>query len=283
MSGFSSMTQKLESAFPTVMTFIPRANAESLAFLLASSMLGRFLVGLMRCVADYPTLNTKKDDTEDQKVQTFSERLFMEALGVPANFLFIALGQDLGFKMAEKLHPQSHPGIFLQRNPHFNTSDFQKAFFYTFHPKQPLETLSNLSPEAIQHGVQTLQNPLHKNLFHGAKQHRFWEALHHLNPTLQLSQADMGQLARFFRSNNLKTNAYPILTGIVASTLFSGFLWQWLNDGLLRKKIEPRLVKVTRPRIFKHAKILNKQENVVIPTRYEQTTLYSRVRGTLHV
>jgi hypothetical protein len=269
VSGFSAFTQRCADAFPTVATFIPKANRESLTFLLASSMLGRFLVGAMRCVADYPTLNTKKDDSDDQKVQTFSERLFMEGLGVPAGFLFIALGQDAGFKLAEKLHPQSHPNAFLQNNTVLNTLDIKKAFIYTFNQKMSKKDLEALHPKDVQERLNAIKNPLHKNLFEAGKQHRFVEALEHLNPDIKLPPAQWKSLETFFRSNNLKTNSYAMLGGLVFSTLFSGIVWQWLNDGLLRKKIEPPLVKVAKPIIFKnktHAEL--KTDTPVLPSSY---------------
>lgn len=253
MSGFSSLKQRFAEAFPTVVTFIPKANRNSLTFLLASSMLGRFLVGVMRCIADYPTLNTKKEETNDQKVQTFSERLFMEGLGVPAGFLFIALGQDAGFKLAEKWHPQSHPHAFLKANPHLNTPDLQKAFLYTFNQTLSLADLKSLAPEALTPQLQHIKNPLHKNLFECGKQHRFVEALEHLNPNITLPKTHWDSIQTFFRSNNLKTNSYAMLGGLICATLFSGVVWQWLNDGLLRKKIEPPFVKATEPIIFKEA------------------------------
>ena len=251
MSGFSDFTKQCAEAFPTVATFIPKANLESLTFLLASSMLGRFLVGAIRCVADYPTLNTKPNETDDQKVQTFSERLFMEGLGVPAGFVFIALGQDLGFKLAQKLHPQSHPQELLQKNKTLQIADIQKAFVYTFNRQHSLQELQAMSPQDVTRLLKEIKNPLHKNLFENAKQHRFVEALEGLNPAIKLSEADWKNLEGFFRSNNLKTNSYSMLGGLVFSTLFSGVVWQWLNDGFLRKKIEPPLVKVTKPVIFK--------------------------------
>ncbi|MFN7310646.1 MAG: hypothetical protein ACK5T0_04670 [Vampirovibrionales bacterium] len=52
MSGFSAFTKQCADALPTVATFIPKANRDSLTFLLASSMLGRVFVGAHRCVAD---------------------------------------------------------------------------------------------------------------------------------------------------------------------------------------------------------------------------------------
>jgi hypothetical protein len=252
VSGFSTLKQRCADALPTVVTFIPKANRDSLTFLLASSMLGRFLVGAMRCVADYPTLNTKEGDSNDQKVQTFSERLFMEGLGVPAGFLFIALGQDAGFKIAQKLHPQSHPKAFLEAHHALNTPDIQKAFLYTFNQKMSLKELQGLPSEEAQRRLNTLKNPLHKNLFEAGKQHRFVQALEHLNPDIKLPSAQWKSLETFFRSNNLKTNSYAMLGGLVFSTLFSGIAWQWLNDGLLRKKIEPPLVKIATPLMFQN-------------------------------
>ncbi len=269
MSGFSAFTQRCADAFPTVATFIPKANRDSLTFLLASSMLGRFLVGAMRCVADYPTLNTKEDDSDDQKVQTFSERLFMEGLGVPAGFLFIALGQDMGFKVAEKLHPQSHPNALLEKHTGLKQLDIQKAFVYTFNQKMSTKALEAMTSEEAKRQLAAIKNPLHKNLFEAGKQHRFVQALEHLNPAIKLPSEQWKHIETFFRSNNLKTNSYAMVGGLIFSTLFSGIAWQWLNDGLLRKKIEPPLVKIAKPLIFKNKeKAELKTETSVLQANY---------------
>lgn len=269
MSGFSAFTKQCADALPTVATFIPKANRDSLTFLLASSMLGRFLVGAMRCVADYPTLNTKEKDSDDEKVQTFSERLFMEGLGVPAGFLFIALGQDAGFKTAQKLHPQSHPKAFLEKHKGLNTLDIQKAFIFTFNQKMTVKDLEDLTPKDAQERLNAIKNPLHKNLFEAGKQHRFVKALEHLNRDIKLPSDQWKSLETFFRSNNLKTNSYAMLGGLVSSTIFSGIVWQWLNDGLLRKKIEPPLVKIVKPIIFKNkTNVVLNADAPVLPSSY---------------
>ena len=276
MSGFSAFTKRCTDAFPTVATFIPKANRDSLTFLLASSMLGRFLVGAMRCVADYPTRNTKKDESDDQKVQTFSERLFMEGLGVPAGFLFIALGQDAGFKIAQKLHPQSHPKAFLEKHKGLNTPDIQKAFIFTFNQKMSVKDLEALTPKDVQERLNAIKNPLHKNLFEAGKQHRFVQALEHLNRDIKLPSDQWKSIETFFRSNNLKTNSYAMLGGLVFSTLFSGIVWQWLNDGVLRKKIEPPLVKVAKPLIFPQS---NPTELKADPSPYQASYAYASQGG----
>jgi hypothetical protein len=74
----------------------------------------------------------------------------------------------------------------------------------------------------------------------------------HIKPDFQIPLADMETLVRFFRGNNLKTNAYAMIGGMTMSTLFSGLVWQWLNDGLIRKHLVPPIVKNTKPLIFRH-------------------------------
>lgn len=204
----------------------------------------------MRCVADWPTLNTKEDTSQDDKTKIEAERIFMEGLGVPANFAFIALGQDLGFKLAERLHPQSHPAYFLAQNPKLNTPEVAQSFLYTFDQKRSLEALKSMSHEEVMHALQAVKNPLHKNLFEKAKQHRFVETMKQIKPDFQMPLADMETLVRFFRGNNLKTNTYAMIGGMTLSTLFSGLVWQWLNDGLIRKHLVPPIVKTTKPLIF---------------------------------
>ncbi len=47
------------------------------------------------------------------------------------------------------------------------------------------------------------------------------------------------QIAKNFASNNLKTNFFLLGAGTIGSTIFSGVLWQYMNDGIFRKKIVP--------------------------------------------
>jgi hypothetical protein len=48
-------------------------------------------------------------------------------------------------------------------------------------------------------------------------------------------------LNRHFRHNNIKTNLFILGTGLIGSTLFSGFVWQKLNDSVVRKRLVPAI------------------------------------------
>jgi hypothetical protein len=241
----------LKKAIPSVVTFIPKANAQSIGFLLASSMLGRFAVGITRCVADWPTLNTRTDQNEEDKTDTELERLFMEGLGVPANFLAIALGQDVGFKVGQTvsmplydvLEPYRHTG---------NHPLYAKAMLATFRSDISPETIQQLSGAKVKEGLQGVYNPLHKTLYEDAKINRFVAALETFaGKNFKMPTQEAKRFSQYFKNNNIKTNLFGIMGGMVASTLFSGVVWQWLNDTVIRKRIVPPLGIRLESRLFR--------------------------------
>jgi hypothetical protein len=243
-------------AFPVLSTFIPKANAESLTFLLTSAMLGRFLVGATRCVADWPTLNTKENETPNQKTDTALERVFMEGVGVPANFAAIALGQNAGFRLGEFISPNSRPENFINTLDESLSPHYKRAMVYTFNTgtsKRPitLNDVNALNATELEKALQAITNPLHKTLYENAKINRFTDALDELLPKdTPLPLKDVKSIAGFFKSNNLRTNICGITGGMVASTLFSGIVWQWMNDTLIRKHLVPPLSQTLTPVLF---------------------------------
>jgi hypothetical protein len=256
---------------PMLSKLIP-TSPEGWVFLLASGMLGRFLVGNARIAADAPALNDRDDMSPQQKTDTFLERIFLESIGVVGNFLAIQLGQDVFANAYEAIEKRSHKACTMQpaqllnnpalkQDPHY--ANIVRSLAYTFSPHYLNAKYGNQAPSVqwaqlqqaplaqLEKDLGQVQHVMAKTLYQGAKIHRFNEALHTLSHSTQpldtfsleqvLKPESTKALNHYFASNNIKTNMVAITGGLVLGTLFSGVAMQLLNDGVVRQSIVPRL------------------------------------------
>lgn len=182
------------------------------------------------------------------------------------------------FKAEKPWGNTTNPSHWLAQLSEFHTEAEQlllaRALVYTFHPEYRRTALS-LKQEAFHKAHHTTFDPsstphfeklaefnlpeLHKLLnnnnhtlsrtFNNSAKFSTLEA--GLTKLIQLTPADsihlqrikgsagFKQLAKNFAHNNIKTNFFLLGAGTVGSTIFSGILWQYMNDGIFRKKVVP--------------------------------------------
>ena len=292
---FSDTWHAIETHLPNTVKLNP-FSTEGLIFLLTTGMMGRLMVGTTRTVADAPPLNPNDDQSPQQKTNIQLERVFMEFVGVPINFLVLKFCEDLGeytsIAVDRILLPQLgkrvgkpdwgntiNAGHWLDKLEGFNTTIKEKQIIarglvYTFNPayrksvvqlkqqhllqqtttpltfNQQTPCFENLDKLSLSDCKTLLLDDCHalsKNFNDGAKISTFMEGLEKLSLTdATLQQLDSFKstpaytfLAKRFAANNIKTNLFLLGAGTIGSTLFSGVIWQYLNDSLIRKKLVP--------------------------------------------
>jgi hypothetical protein len=232
----------------------------------------------MRVVADTPTLNTRQDQSDADKTKTWVERIFMEAIGVVAGFMAISLGQDVAAKAVEWLDKSVHPttllsALYAKTNVDEATlANLSRAFLMSYLPPHQLHTwlhqetgqapvgqtgtlLKQISPKKIQEKLSALTDILNVNLYGAGKlnhidnEFKFFQGTS-LAEALKPHPEAVTKVNTYFAANNIKTNFFVITGGLMASTYFSGILWQQLNDNLIRKKVSPVVTKWVRPLFF---------------------------------
>ena len=291
---FSAMRRAVETHLPNTVKLNP-FSTEGLIFLLTTGMMGRLMVGTTRTVADAPPLNPNDDQSPQQKTNIQLERVFMEFVGVPINFLVLKFCEDVGEYASVGVDRGLLPnlGKLLGKNDWGNTinpghwlnkleglSEAEKAtvargLVYTFNPayrqsvvvlkkKQlakhstaPLsfsnempcfENLDKLSVADCQKLLLDDWHALSKTFNNKAKLSTLMEGLEKLSATAThdvflpdsfKSTAAYAFLEKQFATNNIKTNLFLLGAGTIGSTLFSGVIWQYLNDSFIRKKLVP--------------------------------------------
>ena len=147
----------------------------------------------------------------------------------------------------------------LKQDPHYEAIVRSLAYTFSPHylnhkPTSPSAQWAQLqqAPLAqLKKELGQVQHVMAKNLYQGAKIHRFNEALHTLSRSTQpldtfsleqvLKPESTKALNHYFASNNVKTNMVAITGGLVLGTLFSGVAVQLLNDGVVRHCFIPHL------------------------------------------
>jgi hypothetical protein len=292
---FSTLCSAAETHLPNTVKLNP-LSTEGLIFLLTTGMMGRLMVGTTRTIADAPPINPNDDQSPQQKTNIQLERVFMEFVGVPINFLVLKFCEDVGeyasFAVDRKLLPKLgsavgnpnwgnsiNPGHWLEKLESL-TDDEKKVvargLVYTFNPQyrktvlelkkqnmmkridtvlvfnEKLPCFENLAHLSADQCKQLLVDDLHslsKNFNDGAKYSTFLEGLAKLaqDPvttpgfSMERFQNSVGKgfLEKRFAKNNLKTNLFLLGAGTIGSTIFSGVIWQALNDSVIRKKLVP--------------------------------------------
>ena len=299
---FSTLGQSIQKHFPNTVSLNP-FSTEGLIFLITTGMMGRLIVGTTRTVADTPLLNPNDDQSPEQKTRIQLERVFMEFVGVPINFLVLKFCEDLGeygaIGVDRKLLPTLgnlfgktnwgntiNPGHWLGGLTELNEADKKtvaQGLVYTFNPayRKPLaelkkqqvtkhpnklwhfdpqqpcfEKLTELSVEQCQELLLNDWHTLSKNFNNGAKLSTLMQGLEQLSDMPEHASFSVdafknspayANLGKRFAANNIKTNLFLLGAGTLGSTLFSGVIWQYLNDSFIRKKLVPLVTKpVTR-------------------------------------
>ena len=283
----SAMGTAVETHLPNTVKLNP-FSTEGLIFLLTTGMMGRLMVGTTRTVADAPLLNPNEDQSPQQKTSIQLERVFMEFVGVPINFLVLKFCEDLGeyasMGVDRQLLPKLgtlfgkpnwvnsiNPGHWLNQLEGLSDNDktlIAQGLVYTFNPAYRktlielkkhealtatdtpcFEKLPSLSFEACQKLLLDDWHSLSKNFNDGAKLSTLLEGLTKLSASVPAAStfsldtfkttSAYGLLEKRFASNNIKTNLFLLGAGTIGSTVFSGVIWQYLNDSFIRKKMVP--------------------------------------------
>jgi len=291
---FSAMRRAVETHLPNTVKLNP-FSTEGLIFLLTTGMLGRLMVGTTRTVADAPPLNPNDDQSPQQKTNIQLERVFMEFVGVPINFLVLKFCEDLGEYASVGVDRGLLPnlGKLLGKNDWGNTinpghwlnkleglSEAEKetvarGLVYTFNPAYRQSVVALKKKHLAKHSTAPLSfsnempcfenldklsfadcqklllddwHALSKTFNNKAKLSTLMEGLEKLSATAThgalspdsfKSTAAYGFLEKQFATNNIKTNLFLLGAGTIGSTLFSGVIWQYLNDSFIRKKLVP--------------------------------------------
>jgi hypothetical protein len=125
----------------------------------------------------------------------------------------------------------------------------QSTASLTFSHEMPcFENLDKLSVADCQKLLLDDWHALSKTFNNKAKLSTLMEGLEKLSATAThgafspdsfKSTAAYGFLEKQFATNNIKTNLFLLGAGTIGSTLFSGVIWQYLNDSFIRKKLVP--------------------------------------------
>ena len=238
--------------FPMTAKLIPwnpikgfRAEAfANMPFLVQGAILSRLLIGLLRVAADAPALNPNLVPEED-KWNTFLERTFMEAFGTLGTFVALQAGQDIAAKAIESGWKGIHPNTLLEGLTHqakslkLSTNELEQigqALQKTFHS-------SDLSKAS---------NILAKKLYDTGKGELVDFERHLANQTL-MNKIHL-PVHMFFRKANW-AGLGVLATGMVASVVFSGPIWQALNDTLVRNRLIPSILKRFRKEAVSPSKL----------------------------
>lgn len=224
-------------------------------YLLGAAILSRLAVGLSRCIVDFPwsaagrlraaknePISPGSEETVSDRFKSFEERCFMEMLGTPVHVLSLQLTQDGVSKLLEKT-----PWL---KAPHI----------------EQVKKLANLSgPEAEVIGQALKEiNPTHVLARAIYKPKELTGQLNQvMAKTLEGFQSQLGKksIPKAVEQAVSKTiwgwqqrilggSALCLMSGVLASALFSGIIWQRINDGILSKRVIPffnRLMGMNRP------------------------------------
>jgi hypothetical protein len=215
----------LLNRWPIAAKLNPLPLTEKLPYLLGAVIVARTAVGLTRIAADNPAWNPTPESQQD-KVSTFLERVFMEGLGTMGTFLVLHAGQDVAANVIELVRPALRPSALL---------DSLKANHLS---PQALTQVTETLARTFKTEVNTLETSpvLARVIYDKANLHTFQTLLND-KALWHTIQAPVEQ--HFARLNQ---HALPALaSGLVLSTVFGGVGWQWLNDNVVRKSVVPQL------------------------------------------
>jgi hypothetical protein len=213
----------------------PLSGGSAVKYLLGSVVAARLLVGLVRIVADWPANNPTQAPKQD-KVTTFLERVFMEGLGTVGTFLVLHATQDVVANLMERFDKKLHPTHVLnQWQQALSPQGFNKA---TQGLAVAMGAPATEGPQALGYLTQH-HGSLAKTLYYEAD-------IAHLRQHLALD-APLAKLAlpaaeAYFARLNV-AGKVPLLSGLVAATLFGGWGWQKINDTWFRQRIVPPMAK----------------------------------------
>lgn len=207
----------------------PLAGMRNVIYLAEIAALTRLTTGVVRVVQNQPSKLQDPKLSMNQKRQAFWERVFVELFGTAGYIFFLHLGQDLASKVFEKKLkiPKLSTDNLVKQGIQLDTSQTIRASAAVqdvFGPHQ--ERAVKNESQGLIHRV--LYGQKVKNQGKTLIQRANLSTLHEKLGT-ELFQKVRPMVEPFAKATN-RAASLSILSGVVLSALYGGFVTQALND-----------------------------------------------------
>lgn len=203
--------------------------------LLLTGVATRMVIGLARIERNRPSQNQNPNLTRQQKFTALFERIFIEAIGVPAQVISMYAFQEGMAKL-------------------FEASKFLKLPFIPQNVRLP-----EVEKKALRHAIQSVYNPHHlqtsqgminKALYNGSEMKLLAtrtrkaaaEALPAGSKLSQKAIQALNEALTHYHRRVAISSASALGVGVVASAVLTGYFMQWFNDQVVSKRIIPNLL-----------------------------------------
>ena len=201
-------------------------------FVIPGAILTRVGIGALRIEENLPIASRKPEDTRYQRWSSFLQRVWIEMVGVPAQFLSLLLSQDVMAALFERTGalrlPNAAKALHGQA-PH-EVAAIDAAIQSVYKSPVGLIAKQTFKRTEMNHHVALVKEAVAKTLGSGT--------IDALSPAVK---ANIDKILMPFHKRLWWTSTLALSVGVLWSAYFSGAIFQWLNDNPISKKLIPRM------------------------------------------
>lgn len=224
--SLSAIGQAITRALPhTVRIIDPK-------FVIPGAILTRVGIGALRIEENLPFASRKPEDTRYQRWSAFFQRVWIEMVGVPAQFLSLLLSQDAMAALTERTGFLRLPNAAkaLPGQAAHEVAAIDAAIQSVYKSPVGLIAKQTFKRNDMNHHVALVKEAVSKTLGAGT--------IESLSPAIK---ANIDKVLIPFHKRLWWTSTLALSVGVLWSAYFSGAIFQWLNDNPISKKLIPRL------------------------------------------